>query len=416
MAGKAKPAKQPARGAKAPVRKAAFSPIEDAIEDIRAGRMVIVVDDEDRENEGDLTMAAEKVTPEAINFMAAYGRGLVCVPLTGERLDELRLAPMVVDNTSPFSTAFTVSVDAKGRGVTTGISAHDRCETIRALVDPATRHEDISTPGHIFPLRAREGGVLTRAGQTEAAADLARLAGLNPAGVICEIMKDDGTMARVPDLMKYAARHGLRMITVRDLIEFRMRKEKFVTRVATTGIPTALGRFQAILYHSRVDNRHHLALVMGEIGPDEPVLVRVQGECLLGDALGSIRCACGALLRRSMELVAKDGRGVILYIRQGPRGLGLLNEMKQYELEDRGEAPPDPRPGQHLGRQMDLREYGIGAQILADLGLHKIRLMTNTPRRIIGLEGYDLHLVDRVPLDIDGQAGGSPTDLTSLPG
>ncbi len=400
----------------APGRKAAFSTIQEAIEEIRAGRMVIVVDDEDRENEGDLTMAAEKVTPEAINFMATYGRGLICVPLPGERLDELRLGPMVTDNTSPFSTAFTVSLDAKGRGVTTGISAHDRCETIRALLDPATRPEDLTIPGHTFPLRAREGGVLTRAGQTEAAVDLARLAGLHPAGIICEIMREDGTMARVPDLLKYAARHRLRLITVRDLIEFRMRREKFVTRVATTHIPTTLGRFRAVLYHSRVDNRHHLALVMGEIGPADAVLVRVHGECLLGDALGSVRCACGTLLRRAMELVAKEGRGVILYIRQGPRGLGLLNEMKQYELEEQGATPPDPRPGQHLGRQMDLREYGIGAQILVDLGLRKIRLMTNSPRRIVGLEGYDLHLVERVPLDVDGGGGGSPIDLTSLPG
>ncbi len=391
-----------AGGAKAPGRKAGFGTIEEAIEDIRAGRMVIVVDDEDRENEGDLTMAAEKVTPETINFMAAHGRGLICVPLTGERLDELRLAPMVTDNTSPFSTAFTVSVDAKGRSVTTGISAHDRCETIRALLDPATRPEDLTTPGHTFPLRAREGGVLTRAGQTEAAVDLARLAGLYPAGVICEIMKDDGTMARVPDLLKYAARH-------------RLRREKFVTRVATTPIPTALGRFRAILYHSRVDNRHHLALVMGEIGPADSVLVRVHGECLLGDALGSVRCACGALLQRSLEMVAKEGRGVILYIRQGPRGLGLLNEIKQYELEDQAMAQPDPRPGQHLGRVMDLREYGIGAQILVDLGLRNIRLLTNNPRRIVGLDGYDLHLVGRVSLDIERE-GGSPVDLTSLPG
>jgi 3,4-dihydroxy 2-butanone 4-phosphate synthase/GTP cyclohydrolase II len=419
MAGK-KQASKASKGsavgvAKAPARKAGFGTIEGAIEDFRAGRMVVVVDDEDRENEGDLTMAAEKVTPETINFMVAHGRGLVCVPLTGERLDELRLGPMVTDNTSPFSTAFTVSVDAKGRGVTTGISAHDRCETIRALLDPATRPEDLSTPGHTFPLRAREGGVLTRAGQTEAAVDLARLAGLYPAGVICEIMKDDGTMARVPDLLKYAARHRLRLITVRDLIEFRMRREKFVTRVATTQVPTALGRFRAILYHSRVDNRHHLALVMGEIGPSDPVLVRVHGECLLGDALGSVRCACGSLLRRSLEMVAKEGRGVVLYIRQGPRGLGLLNEIKQYELEDQGMAPPDPRPGQHLGRVMDLREYGIGAQILVDLGVRKIRLMTNNPRRIVGLEGYDLHLVDRVALPVEGE-GGSPVDLTSLPG
>jgi 3,4-dihydroxy 2-butanone 4-phosphate synthase/GTP cyclohydrolase II len=405
-------------GARGAARRSAFSSIQEAIEDIRAGRMVVVVDDEDRENEGDLTMAAEKVTPEGINFMATHGRGLICVPLPGERLDELRLAPMVVDNTSPFATAFTVSVDAKGRGVTTGISAHDRCETIRALLDPATRPEDLTTPGHTFPLRAREGGVLTRAGQTEAAVDLARLAGLYPAGVICEVMKGDGTMARVPDLLKYAARHRLRIITVRDLIEFRMRREKFVSRVATTQVPTGLGRFRAHLYHSRVDNRHHLALVMGEVGPTEPTLVRVHGECLLGDALGSVRCVCGALLQRAMERVAKEGRGVILYIRQGPRGLGLLNEMRQYELEDRGDAPADPRPGQHLGRQMDLREYGIGAQILVDLGLRQIRLMTNSARRIVGLEGYDLHLVDRVPLDVEGAGGGggSPLDLTSLPG